>query len=291
MFQKAVEPPHRRLFLATVGGVALVAAAASAFVIARPTPPAPPPKVEVVSSPIVVPISIPQPAPPAPPPPPPSAPPEPAPIVARAASPHLDAACVDRSADSTDEETPCGWDDGFPAISDDGKTVIAKLVPDDGNRGFPGLYIQFFDATTGTLARSVKILDPDEYDSEAPEKHRAKIAKRVAVVQRTIDAGHFRALIVPANEASAKSKFYVETRKGAVRLVDTARAIAIWQHTYEGSSPARHDDPDAMCYSVDTVDVRLWFDEPTRTIVSTVGYSFGPSCMCGGEVKTYVHRL
>ncbi len=197
MPSQIVPPPwpwrHRGFVLAT-------AATAAAFVgyhlLERPAPAAPAPV--VIAVPTVVPVSAPITAPITvhvpPPPPPPAAPPAPPAPAPHALTPRLDAECLAPGDDPTEHRGRCDWDDGLPAISRDGTTIATLQFPGDGGRGYPSIVVDFVDTST-SRRKTVTLIAPDETDEgTVTPALRAKVARRVASVQRQLDTGDYRAL-------------------------------------------------------------------------------------------------
>src|SRR5262249_30077322 len=98
-----------------------------------------------------------------------------------------------QSAEAVNPE--CGWDDGFPAIAEDGSLIAMKASFSPAGRGGLSLSISFVDPNTSRIVRSDEIMSIDEYwDDKNRAKVVAKIPRRVAAVQRVLDAGHYRTL-------------------------------------------------------------------------------------------------
>ena len=285
----AVVPPNRGFLVgAWIGGSALVVSIAAAVIMRMPdAPPAPVAKVTVApAAPVVVPVPITI-MPPAPPPPPPSpAEPEPPPI--RAARPFLQAACVLPDG----EAASCTWDRGFPAISEDGQTIVREAIADDGGRGHPNLAIEFVDVATSKVTKSVLILDANEYDPEH-QQLTARIGKRVAAAQKLIAAGGYRSLLPLARlDDPTGGTLRVEPNGGAVRIIDTEKRLAIFQASFEASvvAPDHKDDAERECSGLSAHEPSVWFDEHTRIALVTVDYTYG-GCMCGSETRVFVTRV
>jgi hypothetical protein len=273
----------------------------------------------VFATPIVPPtiITVPAPAPSVtvrlpepPPPPPPVVEPVVEPVPPRALAPRLWAECVLPSGDnhpdadrSTDADLRlCQWDRGFPAISGDGALIATEYVPDDGGRGYPGLTIRFIDPSTSRVVRSALILSPDEFveDPEARGKLQARIARRVAVVQRTLDAGRFRALVSlggsedaadPAVTSSPRwQALHAEVSGGAVRIVDPSRSSVIWQGFFGVERPGGPAKDTDFCSGWGLHRMALWWDPATKTILSVQVYRTG-GCMCSDDTFEEVRHV
>lgn len=220
---------------------------------------------------------------------------EPPPASPRATTPVLDAACV---APPDDAGPACGWDDGFPAISPDGRRIALKHVPDDGGRGNPGLSIRVVDVATSRIVRDVTILSPDEWDAaaDAPERLRATIARRVADVTRALGLARFRAL-APLGRAAPwadevdvdASAIHAEFDGAAVRIVDPARARVLWQARLSAARIAAADE-DGLCAGWTLHEVDAWWDPETRAVLVVQAYTTG-GCLCGVETVVHARRF
>lgn len=267
----------------------------------------------VFATPIVPPtvITVPAPAPsvtvrlPDPPsPPPPVVEPVVEPVRPRARAPRLWAECILSSSNQdTDAALPeCQWDRGFPAISGDGALIATEYVPEDGGRGYPGLTIRFIDPSTSRVVRSALILSPDEFveDPEARGKLQARIARRVAAVQRTLDAGRFRAMVSlggsedaadPAVTSSPRwQALHAEVSGGAVRIVDPSHASVIWQGSFGVGRPGGPAKDTDFCGSWELHRMALWWDPATQTLLSVQIYRTG-GCMCSDDLLEEVRHV
>lgn len=257
----------------------------------------PPPARTVVTVPITTPPTIAPPVivnlPPPPPAPQPQVAPEPEAPPPRAMTPHLDAACI---LPDTDLGGSCDWDDGFPAIAADGSLVAVKIYPGDGARGNVHVRIRFIDTQTSKVVKDVPIVTGDESDLEhgVSAALRAKIARRVAGVQRVLDAGAYRSLLVLGDsndDVPARGALHAELVGDAVRLIDGERVV--WQarfpvhHAYPDRNLAEDDPRLDDCYPTATRGMRAWWDATTRRVVTSVSYSSGP-CYCDDEQVVYV---
>lgn len=270
----------------------------------RTAEPIPPADLVVTVPPAAVTVTVPVPA----------AEPAPEPIVdapveapakpVRAATPRLWAQCVDLNA--ADRATECGWDDGFPAISRDGTTIAMKVIPDDGGRGYPGLFVRLLDTASGRVTRTIEILNPDHYlepsdtDDDATrakvKRLNTAIAARVKSTQALLDRGGYRTLAAlgawddmaghdPDGEPAADpiaahdTTFAEVTGDAAVRVIDPATRGVMFQHQFgiKDPSPGTSDDD---CSGWMLRDVAVWWDPQTRVVVASLSYGTG-GCMCG----------
>ena len=300
---RAVEPPRSRGRLKWTLGFAAIAATGFGVqqslsrqepVVA--SPPAPP-----LISPIMVPLPAPQLVVIRPPPPPilePSAPEVPEVPEPRATAPVIRAECVARSVDA--EQPPhCMWDTGFPAISADGTTIATELIPIDDGRGNPGLTIQFLDIATNKRVKSVLVLDPDEYvtydDAKRPALDK-RIARRAARLQDAL-VGYRSMLRLGASTDDSSTVreaggVRADTLDDAVRIVDTATNLAIWQRRFDVAVefPNRKLDGE-RCEPITASEISAAWDPQTRTALASVDYLTGPE-FCGHDVqRDYAMRV
>lgn len=215
----------------------------------------------------------------------------------RAAAPRLEAACI--GSPGADSASPsCTWDDGFPAISADGKTVVEARIPDDGGRGNPGLHIVFFDVATSKVARTVVVLDPDEAPLGEPltDKVRAKIVKRATAVQQELDARKFRSLVELAPmgnpdmhaETPPAPGIHTEFTGPVMRLVDADRGTEMWRHEWTAPTPV--NDPDVDCTAWYMAQLGVSWDPETRVVFGQLLYHHG-GCMCGSTQLGQVFKF
>jgi|GEM_PF-2848527 len=251
--------------------------------------------------PIVTPVSITVPAAqvvvtPAPTPPPVVvAAPEP-PAQPRALAPHVQAQCLIPTPGV--EDPTCTWDDGFPAISRDGRLVATRAWANDGGRGYPGVSIHLIDVKTGRVVRDALVLSPDEYSEEpkVQDKLRVTIARRAAAIQHVLDAGEYRSLRVLASrnmdqeEGSVDvTEVHAEFAGDTMRVIDPATATVIGQ--YEFGVGRRHPSkPDGECSGWGMVRLHVWWDPATQVTVGSSLYYTG-GCMCPSETIEQVGRL
>lgn len=299
---------HQRTLL---GLVAMSAIGTLGFWYLDRKPPAPA-KTIVQAVPSIVTVQVPAPAPPPPvvnvtvQPPEPIEPPDVATPAARALTPFLDANCIART-DALEIEgagaATCAWDDGFPAISADGKTIALKYSNDDGGRGFLNVNVRFIDAQTSKVLSDHVIVAPEELDDvgQATDKTRALAAKRVAPIQKRLDSGHYRTMqrieptgIIAADEAPPAGMRVEHAQwESPVRVVDADTNTVLWRGAFDVAKeyPPKQIDPDTDtgCYPTNTSDVNAWFDPSTRIIAFEVSYGSAP-CYCSSTVHHYARR-
>lgn len=297
----ALKPSRRRALVSSAGILtvgALIGAAAQ-----RPqlvVPPATPIVVEAPKLPApVVTVNVPPPPAPAPPPAPEASPPPPP----RALAPHLQAACVLPQADGIPAPASCAWDDGFPAVSDDGTQFVKKiLIPEPLTPG--GLTIGFFDTSTSRLVRQVVIISADsDYGAEGKlrEGSEVRVAQRIAGLQRTLDAKGFHSLVAlgssavnpedPGAAEAAKARIHAEFDDAAARIVDPARSVVLWQHEFVSQVPEPRRNPDTdMCGGKSLHRLSMWW-APSNGVVLTELAFFTGGCMCPTVYEDQLHRI
>jgi hypothetical protein len=263
----------------------------------------PPPRVTVAPAPVVLPptpVVVAAPAPPPPPPPPPA--PQP-----RAVVPMLDAGCV-ISTDSPTNPT-CAWDDGFPAISADGTLIATKYTPPMGGSDLDALSIHFIDPKTSRVVRDSVIVTPDESarirfpPNGAPQDAQAEarqlqqrqrlmttIYRRVAAVQRTLDAERFRTLHALGSARTSMGGEVTPSQRGpdpvyaeivgtTARIIDSAASQVLWRGEFWAAGPTRAKADTSECGNWVPWSIELWWDPATRHVLATQTYRTG-GCMC-----------
>lgn len=212
----------------------------------------------------------------------------------RATMPRLDAQCF--AIHSPEEDPPakmpesCQWDDGFPAVSRDGKLVVAKVMVDDGGRGNPNLTIRFLDVATSKVVRDIVVLDPDEVDaSDRPAKRaqlQRKVAQRMALAQRVIDQRGYRSLELLGTYNSYhleletdRTRVHAEFDGNAVRAIDPATNRVLWAHRFVVPNPNQRDIETSDCAGWRLRELAVAWDPETRVVIGTSSYDTG-GCMC-----------
>lgn len=284
------------LGVATTVGVLLGRALDNAPRVEHISVPAPHVTVEAPQLPApVVNVSVPMPTPVAEPEPVvPTPAPEP-----RSLKPMLLAQCVG----AFDSSDACGWDDGFPAISNDGSVIATKFSMDDGGRGYPNLEVHLRDANTGKLTRTIQLLSVDEWvedlESAPAVALRKKIEARVASAQKLLDASNYRAMkflgrrdeMLDENSKTVHptSGIYADLDNGLARLVEPVTNTVIWQHDFTVARATPPDD-DEMCGGWNQIGMSLWWDETSRVVLSAQTIRTG-GCMCSDDTVETVARI
>jgi hypothetical protein len=242
--------------------------------------------------PVVTPVHVTLPPPPAPVVVPP-APAPPPPVKPRATQPHLMTMCLFPRTDTTagNLDQACEWDDGFPAISVDGKLIATRGGVDDPGRGNPSDGLQLIDASSGRTLREITLLGPDEYTTdEAPlAKLQVTVGKRVAAAQRMLDERGFRSLrALGAHRAGSdpdatevQTGIYAQFAGELVRIVDSSTATELGRHSFAVPEPSRAsaDDSSMPCSSQHLNRLDVWWDPGTRIVLGLSEYrTGGDSC-------------
>ncbi len=236
----------------------------------------------------------------APPPPPPVEPPPPP--VLRALTPTLDAACV-MPAPAEASRPTCAWDDGFPAISADGRLIATKAPELSAGPEHNGLSIHFIDARTSRVVRDVLIATSEELftvaeaqraeatEQDATKRDRvfATIARRVATVQHTLDTRRFRTLRLLASVRLGYSgdepsqpgpdPIYAEIVGTTARIIDSTARQVLWRGELGVAGPVRDESSTSDCGGWAPWSIALWWDPATRHLLADSSYRTG-GCMC-----------
>jgi hypothetical protein len=309
---------RRTVLLATAGVAAALGAAIA--VLARPSEPH---EIVPIPYPVVAPVSIqvppappptvvvqPAPAPPPPPPAPPLAPPSERP---RALTPTLDPACVipSEAGQETAPEASCTWDNGFPAIANDGSLIAMLRSPDTAGRETHALSVAFIDSVTARVVRSAVVVTDAELEAEHVDRTRlyTTVYRRVAGIQKTLDAGKYRTLI-PLGYAGGMEGVvsqprdpmpttpYADISHDQVRIVDPATATVLGRISVGtvASPYPPSADPDAeagngMCHGWTLWSMSVSWDPATRVVLAGQTYRTGGSCMCPDISAVRVARL
>lgn len=315
----ALRPRVRPLFLMTAGATLLYAAlvlgrmVSRAAIVVAPPVIVPAPQVTVAPAPVVMPPTPVVAQPPAPPPPAPPAPPP------RARVPRLDAGCVMNLPGITASAT-CAWDDGFPAISADGALIATKYEPQMGQSDLYGLSIHFIDTRTSRVVRDSVIVTPEELsdilyptgkaggeslDDEQLQQYQrlgSTVARRVAGVQRTLDARHFRTLHLLGSGRASYTDEVVPSQRGpepiyaeivgtTARIIDSATSQVLGRGEFYVDGPKHHDEDEMdPCGSWTPWSIVLWWDPGTRQVLALQNYRTG-GCLCSEVPTETVQRL
>jgi hypothetical protein len=309
LIRAALRPRVRPILLTTAGATLLCSAFVLGRTVSRPeivvTPPVivPAPQVTVAPAPVVMPptpVVVQAPTPPEPPP----APPAPQP---RALVPTLDAGCVMNLPGSAASPT-CAWDDGFPAISADGALIATKYSPPMGGADVYGLSIHFIDTRTSRVVRDSVIVTPDELgavlyppgaavggpldDKQLQQYQRllSTIHRRVAGVQRTLDARQFRTLHLLGSARASMSDEVTPSQRGpepiyaeivgtTARIIDSATSQVLGRGEFYAAGPRRRDNDASDCSNWAPWSIALWWDPETRQVLALQTYRTG-GCMC-----------
>lgn len=269
--------------LSLVTGMLLAAEGSTAMVVTIPQPVV----VAAASSPVNVTVAAPVPPPIAL-----------APTPMRMAVPMLAAECFGRS-DADGESPACSWDNGFPAISNDGKQVAELVI--DGPMGPTDVSVVFHDVATNQPTRTITISKEGELDDEKPQDptFRAKVIQRTATAQRVLEAGKFRAMhslgthkvtdlvgdpsLAPEVTGAAR-EIHSEWSGVTMRLVDPSAHTELFRHTFSASAPTR-SKPDEECGGWSLVTITGWWDPQSRVVVGQLLHHHG-GCMCGETTVT-----
>lgn len=203
----------------------------------------------------------------------------------------------------------CAWDDGFPAISEDGTLIATKPPPPSAGSDLEALSIHFIDTKTSRVVRDSVIVTTEEsaqirYPANVPpenaqseakqlkERQRllATIYRRVAVVQQTLDAQHFRTLheLGAARTSMGDEQppsqrgpdpVYAEIVGTTARIIDSAASQVLWRGEFWADEPKRSRGDTSECGSWAPWSITLWWDPATRHVLATQTYRTG-GCMC-----------
>jgi hypothetical protein len=231
--------------------------------------------------------------------PPPAAEPPPA-LSARATAPILDATCI-IPVEGLDEMPSCTWDTGFPAISADGTTLVVEAHPGDGGRGYPSYDIELIDVADPRKRTSYPILVADEYaapDDPAAPANRAKAERRIAKMQRLLDAGGYRTIVRLGSKnepLTSAPGFRTEYHDERVRLIDTATNSVLWERRFDVTREFPWSERDIerageTCKPTSTSSTALAWDPTTHTLLAQVGFMGGP-CWCDEEILAFTYHL
>ena len=233
--------------------------------------------------------------------------PEPAPAVdepkppLRLQVPMLDAECYGRI--TADGMSPrCSWDNGFPAISGDGRQIADLAI--DGAMGPVDVAVVLYDVATSKEIRRMTIskFDSFDYDKQEEPAVRAKVVQRTAAAQRVLTANKFRALQSlgqhrtgyaapedPVDVTGDPKQVHAEWTDATMRLVDPGARVELWRHTFSAPAPKRAK-PDEECGGWEMVWINGWWDPKARVVVGQLLHHHG-GCMCGSTNVMQVFAL
>jgi hypothetical protein len=307
-YRRSVEKPYRRLVLASgrvvmgLGVAAAIGVGAAAMARQEPatvtvaaspvvvTPPAaPPPQVVVQPAPVVI-------------QPPPAPEPPPAPVIRpRAPTPLLIPECL-YEFDWLGDRPQCNWDNGFPAISGDGKTIAFLSSWSGPSDEQLGAAVAFLDVRTAKRVRTLTLYRhsgmTDMTDAETYQLYR-KLPRRVDEVQKVLDRAGYRSMQdlgtgyaeSPEPEPTeAPTRVYAEFNGENVRAIDPATHEVLWQGRFAAPRPVRDLDDDDDCDGFSLASTSAWWDPETRVAYVQQGYNFG-GCMCGSGSYELVRRM
>lgn len=207
----------------------------------------------------------------------------------------LDVGCF--GAECSVPDSSCPWGNGLPALAADGRTLVVDEQRGDGNRT-----VRFIDVATSKVVESVTIVNADvvmDRDTTLPSPAEyARIEKRIARLQKRLDAGGYRALVpVPSPEEAPHGGVRAEfsSQRAAIRLVDDEAHLVLWQERFpvRRAYPARkiseNDRSFAPCYPDSTRAIDTFWDPRTHLVLAQVWYAAGP-CFCADVIRYYVRR-
>jgi hypothetical protein len=124
----------------------------------------------------------------------------------------------------------------------------------------------------------------------------ARVERKVAAVQRTLDAQGFRALIplgwsdagaAPADGTQIRAEF----DGNAARIVDPERSVVLWRHRFAADRPDPNYDPGKdLCGGGTLRQISMWWDPATRLVLANLAYATG-GCMCPMAGTEEVHHI
>jgi hypothetical protein len=115
------------------------------------------------------------------------------------------------------------------------------------------------------------------------------IYRRVARVQRTLDARRFRTMLAlgslpgslnePAPSLRGPHPVYAEIYYTSVRIIDSAASQVLWRGEFAAYGPKRPEDDTSDCGGWGLWSSDLWWDPKTRYVLAAQEYRTG-GCMC-----------
>lgn len=192
------------------------------------------------------------------------------------------------------ESPSCAWDNGFPAISADGRSVAKLEYDTDPSGELVGIQLVILDARSQRTLRQLAVFASDGSPADEPSARlRASTARQAAAAQRLLDDGGYRSLVHLGRsdrEASPAelAGVHAEVDGELVRAVDPATNRVLWQHRFATPAP-RRADPDADCSGWSLHDADVWWDPSTAIVLVTQVYFTG-GCLCGdAEIEHVWH--
>jgi hypothetical protein len=236
------------------------------------------PRPSVTVSPPAVSVTV------APPPQPSQAP------VFRRRTPIVDVDCMMPGQVSGDA---CSWDDGFPAISADGRLIALRtsVSPPSGVAVTTG--IELIDSATSKVVRRDDVVTYGD-DHRLPPATEARARARAAAVQRFLDERQFRTLSALGSSRVEEvgpgdpREVHAEYEGTAMRIVDPATARVLWQGRWTVTRP-KPAAAESDCASWDFHGVTAWWDPSSRTVLAQLAYLTG-GCTCPTEYFLQVRR-
>jgi hypothetical protein len=130
----------------------------------------------------------------------------------------------------------------------------------------------------------------DDKQLQQSERLLSTIHRRVAGVQRTLDAGHFRTLHLLGSARASMSDeakpsergpepIYAEIIGTTARIIDSAASQVLWRGEFYVAGPRRRENDMSDCGSWAPWSIALWWDPETRQVLASQTYRTG-GCMC-----------
>jgi hypothetical protein len=227
--------------------------------------------------------------------------PDPDPPRVRSPVPLLEAECL-----LPDMTKRCDRDDGLPAISGDGKTIVVKHYEVDGASDAYGLTLHFVDVKTSRVVQFETLVPIGEYPRVSTEENDAllaTVAKRAATLQRMLDDRAYRSLQPlgrldtyrlggpPFDDTvdSDTTSIHAEFDRAIVTIVDPQTHSNLGRLDFTEKEP-RGRDPEGLCTGWELRSVDIAWDPSTRIVLGTTEYDAG-GCMCSTYEFSRARRL